>query len=137
MRYYPCFIAILFAFAALHSAHAQPSKKPNVIFILADDIGFDVPTVNGGQSYATPNIDFMARNGMNFTHCEATPLCSPSRTMLLTGRQNFRNYNNWGYLSDTAKTIGNLMQDAGYNTAFYGKLQLPQSATRMSDWGWN
>ncbi len=117
--------------------NAQSPKKPNVIFILGDDIGFDSPTVNGGQSFSTPNIDSMARYGMNFTHCESTPLCSPSRMMLLTGKQNFRNYSNWGYMTDTAKTMGNLMKDAGYTTGFFGKLQLQCSSARMKNWGWD
>src|SRR3954469_24983073 len=119
------FLAMLFAVISLNYVHAQPSKKPNIIFILADDVGYDVLRVNGGQSYSTPNLDSMARHGKNFTHCESSPLCSPSRVLLLTGQQNFRNYSTWGYLSDTVKTIGNLMRDAGYRTAFFGKLQLP------------
>src|SRR3954447_5951741 len=137
MKSYSYLPALLFAVINLTYVQAQPTEKPNVIYILADDIGYDVLGVNGGQSYATPNLDAMARQGMNFTHCESTPLCFPSRLMLLTGKQNFRNYSNWGYMSDTAKTIGNLMQDAGYNTAFYGKLQLQHSAARMQNWGWN
>src|SRR6478735_6471702 len=100
MKVHPCFLAILFTIESLNIVSAQPSQKPNIIFILADDIGFDALNINGGQSYATPNLNLMARNGMNFTHCESTPLCNPSRMMLLTGKQNLRNYSNWGYLSD-------------------------------------
>jgi arylsulfatase A len=137
MKLHSYFPAILFAIVSLSYVHAQPAQKPNVIFILADDIGYDVLTVNEGQSYSTPNLDSMARHGKNFTHCESTPLCNPSRMMLLTGKQNLRNYSNWGYISDTAKTIGNLMQDAGYKTAFYGKLQLQCSPARMQYWGWD
>ncbi len=75
----------LFVITISNTLYAQPSQKPNIIFILSDDIGFDVLTVNGGQSYSTPNIDSMTRHGMNFTHCESSPLCHPSRSMLLTG----------------------------------------------------
>ena len=59
-------------FSAYTQAQQKANSKPNIIFILADDVGYSVPTVNGGQSYSTPRIDSMARNGMNFTHCEAT-----------------------------------------------------------------
>ncbi|HRI21593.1 MAG TPA: sulfatase-like hydrolase/transferase, partial [Panacibacter sp.] len=52
-------------------------QKPNIILILGDDVGYEIPTVNGGQSYATPNIDKMAQTGMRFTRCYASPLCSP------------------------------------------------------------
>jgi arylsulfatase A len=119
--------------------HAQnPSKlKPNIIFILADDVGYYVPTVNGGQTYSTPNIDSMARHGINFTHCEGSPLCSPSRFMLLTGKYNFRNYSNWGYMSDSEKTFGNVMRDAGYVTGYFGKLQLQYKYATMNNWGWD
>lgn len=120
------------------NAQQQPvNSKPNIIFILADDIGYSVPTVNGGQSYSTPRIDSMARHGMNFTHCEASPLCSPSRFMFLTGKYNFRNYSNWGYMSDSAKTIANVMHDAGYATGIFGKLQLQYSMATMKNWGWD
>ena len=116
---------------------AIAQSQPNIIFILSDDIGYDLPTINGGESYSTPNIDSMARHGINFTHCEASPLCNPSRFMFLTGKYNFRNYSNWGYMSDSEKTIGNLMQDAGYTTGFFGKLQLTYNSATMKKWGWD
>ena len=50
--------------------------KPNIILILGDDVGYEIPTVNGGQSYATPNIDRMAKSGMHFTQCHASPLAA-------------------------------------------------------------
>ena len=98
--------------------------KPNIIFILGDDIGYEIPTINGGQSYATPNIDRMAQIGMRFTGFHASPLCSPSRVMLLTGKYNFRNYTVWGVLDTTSKTIANMLKDAGYKTSVVGKWQL-------------
>src|SRR4051812_2732318 len=78
-----------------HNAGAQ-SQKPNVIFILGDDIYYKTPTVNGGKSFATPNLDNLAQQGMNFSQCYSSPLCSPSRFMLLTGKYNFRNFTHWG-----------------------------------------
>src|SRR5262245_43704438 len=60
---------------------ASPGK-PNIILILGDDVGYEIPTVDGGNSYSTPNIDKMAQIGMMFTQCHASPLCSPSRFML-------------------------------------------------------
>lgn len=115
------YLLLLFCFIA-NQALAQ-TTRPNIIFILADDIGYEIPTVNGGRSYSTPNLDSIARHGMNFRHCEASPLCSPSRFMLLTGKYNFRNYSVWGYVNKDEKTIGNLMKDAGYKTGWFGKLQ--------------
>ncbi len=129
------FFAVAINLAIALNVNAQ--TKTNVIFILGDDIGYSIPTVNGGQSYSTPNLDSMARNGMNFSHCEAMPLCSPSRFLLLTGKYNFRNYSNWGYMNDSEKTFGNLMRDAGYATGFFGKLQLAFSYSAMNKWGFD
>ena len=130
-------IKFLCSFFILINASAQTPSKPNIIFILSDDVGYSVPVINGGNSFYTPNIDSMARNGINFLHCESTPLCCPSRVMLLTGKYNFRNYSNWGYMSSNEKTFGNVMQDAGYKTGFFGKLQLQFQHSWMNNWGFD
>lgn len=113
------FVTLIF-FAGKINAQTQ---RPNVIFILGDDIGYNTLGVNGGKSYSTPNLDSMAHNGMNFTQCHASPLCSPSRFMLLTGKYNFRNYTKWGVMDTSQRTIGNMFHDAGYKTACFGKWQ--------------
>ncbi|HXL58464.1 MAG TPA: sulfatase-like hydrolase/transferase, partial [Chitinophagaceae bacterium] len=100
------------------------SSKPNIVLILADDIGYEVPTYTGGQSYSTPNIDRLAGNSMQITQCQTAPLCSPSRVMLMTGKYNFRNYIDWGILDTTQYTIANLLHSAGYVTCVAGKWQL-------------
>jgi arylsulfatase A len=79
----------------------------------------------------------MARHGINFTHCESTPLCCTSRSILLTGKYLNRNYSNWGYMNAGEKTIGNVMKDAGYTTEIFGKLQFQYSPQQMQDWGWD
>src|SRR4051794_11399131 len=73
----------------------DPNVKPNIIIIMADDIGYEVPTYSGGESYSTPNLDYLATIGTQFTQAHAAPLCSPSRFMLMTGKYNFRNYSRW------------------------------------------
>src|SRR5437763_1844288 len=82
--------------------------KPNIIFILSDDVGFEVPTYSGGESYNTPNLDFMAAGGTQFTLGNASPLCSPSRFMLMTGKYNFRNYYRWGVMGSDQRTVANI-----------------------------
>ena len=99
-------------------------SKPNIIFILGDDIGYEIPTYTGGQSYSTPTLDMLAANGTQFSKCQAIPLCSPSRFMLLTGKYNFRNYTAWGKMNATEKTIATLLRDNGYATCVSGKWQL-------------
>ncbi len=100
------------------------NAKPNIILIIANDFGFELPTYNGGQSYSTPSLDFLAANGMHFKQCYNHPDGSPSRIATLTGKYNFRNYVVWGVLPPTEKTIGNMLKDAGYATCWVGKWQL-------------
>jgi arylsulfatase A len=114
------FLFVMLLFVTKAGAQTQP----NIIFILGDDIGYRVPQVNGGKSYNTPNLNQMAKNGMNFTECHSAPLCSPSRVLLLTGKYNFRNYTAWGILDTSQKTIANMLKNAGYKTACFGKWQL-------------
>ncbi len=109
--------------------------KPNIIFILSDDVGFEIPASNGGQSYSTPNFDRMSATGMRFTQCYASPMCAPSRTMLLTGKYNFRNYTAWGVLNQKERTIGNMLQDAGYRTMYSGKWQLDGGDAAIKNFG--
>jgi arylsulfatase A len=99
-------------------------EKPNIILILGDDIGYEVLTCDGGQSYFTPAIDNLAKKGTRFTQCHACPNCSPTRVELLTGKYNFRNYTGWGSLNPAEKTIANMLHDAGYKTCVAGKWQL-------------
>jgi len=55
------------------------NKKPNVLFIFADDVGQEVLECYGGESYRTPHLDEMARSGMKFNHAYSMPVCHPSR----------------------------------------------------------
>lgn len=109
--------------AAHNKALLSGPTRPNVIVILADDIGYEVPGVNGGSSYQTPNIDYMANTGIRFTQCRASPLCSPSRFALITGKYNFRNYTTWGVMNPNEKTLATLFKNAGYATLAAGKWQ--------------
>jgi len=92
--------------------------RPNVILIMADDLGYETININGGNSYRTPNLDRMALDGIRFDHCYSQPICTPSRVKIMTGISNVRNY-------DTSQTtFGNLFEDAGYSTCIIGKWQL-------------
>ena len=120
------FIAILvFAHACKkHNAYLQQGQKPNVILIMADDLGYETLGAYGGNSYKTPHLDFLAAEGMRFDHCYSTTLCTPSRVQLMTGKYNFRNYIGFGLLDPNEKTFGHYMQDEGYKTLVAGKWQL-------------
>lgn len=91
---------------------------------MADDMGYECLGAYGCASYSTPNLDRMAEDGVRFDHCYSTPICSPSRVQIMTGRYNNRNYTQWGTLPRTEKTFGHMLNDAGYATACAGKWQL-------------
>lgn len=98
--------------------------RPNIILIMADDLGYECIGANGGTSYKTPHIDQLALNGMRFEHCYAQPLCTPSRVQLMTGIYNVRNYVRFGLLEESQTTFGHLFQETGYATCVVGKWQL-------------
>lgn len=73
------------------NAPSQSSSKPNILLILADDLGIECLPAYGGTSHKTPNLDRLAKEGMRFKNCFSNPFCSPSRGQLLTGRYPFQN----------------------------------------------
>ncbi|WP_044631213.1 sulfatase [Neotamlana sedimentorum] len=82
-------IYIVLLVAGLNIACAQ-EKKPNIIFIMADDLGWQDVGFMGSQWFETPNLDALAKESLVFTDAYMYPTCSPSRTALLTGKQSFR-----------------------------------------------
>ena len=98
--------------------------QPNIILIMADDMGYECVGANGSLSYSTPVLDGLAANGLRFTNTYSQPLCTPSRVKIMTGKYNYRNYEEFGYLNEKELTFGTLMRDAGYETAIVGKWQL-------------
>lgn len=122
-------IALLSTLVACSSKHSdnsqqQPARKPNIVLIMADDLGYETLSSNGSDSYQTPNLDALAAQGMRFTHAHAMPLCTPSRVQLMTGQYNFRNYIGFGMLDPEATTFAQLLKKAGYQTGIAGKWQL-------------
>jgi arylsulfatase A-like enzyme len=128
-------------------------RPPNILFFLADDIADPQAGCYGAKNVSTPNIDALARGGLKFETCFATPLCQPSRVELLTGRYAFRTgfYHNWGAPRESLvpknRIFAQLLQQAGYKTFLAGKwhhLGLPSTygfdhsctTWRMDDKGW-
>jgi arylsulfatase A-like enzyme len=106
-------------------------SKPNIIYILADDLGYGDLSCQGQTHFQTPNIDKLAKEGMTFTqHYAGSTVCSPSRSVLLTGqhtghtpiRGNKRDGNkgNWPMAAE-AKTVAEILQENGYVTGAFGK----------------
>ncbi|QDU75708.1 Arylsulfatase [Bremerella volcania] len=116
--------AILFLSFENKAMSAEPGQRPNVVFILIDDMRFDAMGFMGHPFLKTPQIDAMAANGANFTQAfVTTSLCSPSRASILTG-QYMHNHgvvdNNDTDMSDTI-FFPQYLQQAGYQTGFFGK----------------
>jgi arylsulfatase A-like enzyme len=100
------------------------SRRPNIVLLFSDDLGYECIGANGGTSYRTPNIDRMAGSGIRFTHAYAQPLCTPTRVQLMTGQYNFRNWQAFGIMHPQERTFGHMMSRAGYRTCIAGKWQL-------------
>lgn len=128
----------LCAGSAMHSVYAADAKHPNLVIILADDLGYGDLGAYGHQIVKTPNIDKLAQEGVKFTDYYApAPLCSPSRAGLLTGRMPFRTgIRSWipegknVALGRNELTIANLLKQQGYDTAIMGKLHLNAGGDR-------
>ena len=118
----------LVALAALILPAGAPARPPNVVLVMADDVGYECFGIYGSRQYKTPRIDSLADGGVRFTNCYSTPLCTPSRVALMTGASNVRNYADFGALLPDQYTIADLFSDGGYATAVAGKWQLQGGA---------
>jgi len=107
--------------------HATAAGRPNIIFVMADDMGWGQTGYRGHPLLKTPNLDAMAANGLRFERFYAgNPVCSPTRASVLTGRSNDRaGVLSHGYaLRLQEKTIAQALKSAGYATAHFGKWHL-------------
>lgn len=110
------------------------NKKPNIIFIMVDDMGSQWTSCYGGEAIRTPNIDALAAGGMMFENAYSMPQCTPTRVALLSGQYPWRTgwINHWdvprwgvGYFDwREYATFGNIMKSAGYATCAAGKWQI-------------
>ncbi|MDO6801350.1 arylsulfatase [Wenyingzhuangia sp. 1_MG-2023] len=128
-------------------SNAQENKRPNVIVVLADDIGVgDISYYRnlhkGKVVLETPNIDKLANQGTTFTNAHApAALCATSRYSIMTGNSNYRSPKPWGVWSGYAATeitkeqisLGRLMKKANYHTAFLGKWHMGMSFAKKSN----
>ena len=111
------------------------SQKPNIILILADDLGYEALSANGSESCHSPNLDQLASSGLRFTNCFANPLCTPSRNKIMTGQSNVRNYVKFGSLDRGQTTFAHQLKKVGYQTCIAGKWQLGKEADSPQHFG--
>jgi len=115
----------------------MPAGPPNVILIMADDMGFECLGAYGSLSYQTPHLDQLAAKGIRFEYCISQPLCTPSRVKIMTGLYNYRNYGFFGHLGLEQPGFGQLMKEAGYATCISGKWQLNGLSYKEEITDWN
>lgn len=127
--------------AVAEDLEEKPSR-PNIILIVADDLGYGDLGCYGATKVRTPNVDRLAREGRRFTDAHsASAVCTPSRYALLTGEYPFRK-GLWGPAHYTAAaivppaqtTVAGLLQHRGYTTACFGKWHLGFGAQKSPDW---
>lgn len=137
---------LLLPLLTLHTVFAQKQpRKPNIIYIYADDMGYGELGCYGQKKIKTPNLDKLAGEGIRFTkHYTSTPVCAPARCMLLTGRHGGHsfirgNYEMGGFpddkeggqmpLPEGTVTIAKILKNAGYVTGAFGKWGLGMNNT--------
>ncbi len=132
---------LLSPLAALHAADKQPAT-PNIVLILADDLGYGDVGCYGATKVKTPNIDRLASEGRRFTDAHsASAVCTPSRYALLAGEYPFRK-NLWGpvmnpsplVIEPSRTTIASLLKRQGYATACFGKWHLGFGSKPKPNW---
>lgn len=136
------FVAFCLVLGLCLSGLAQAAERPNIVIILADDLGYgSLNSYGADESHVrTPNIDRLAEAGRRFTDANTpSSVCSPTRYGLLTGRYDWRTDQKHGVLSTTAPlhidparpTIASMLKSAGYRTAAIGKWHLGYGSTKL------
>jgi arylsulfatase A-like enzyme len=129
------FLCFLFTSSLMKGAEKEKLGKPNILFILVDDLGKEWISCYGAEKIETPNIERLAETGMRFENVYSMPQCTPTRATLLTGQYPFRNgwTNHWdvprwgsGCHFDPQRnaSFARLLRNAGYATAIAGKWQI-------------
>lgn len=117
------------ATAAPCALRAAPASRPNVILIMSDDQGYGDLSIHGNPNLTTPALDAIAKAGAQFTQFQVCPVCSPTRSSLLTGRYNYRTgvvdtYLGRSLMDPKETTLAEVLRHAGYRTGIFGKWHL-------------
>ena len=120
------------------SLKAQQKKNlPNVVLIVADDLGYECINSYGGTSYSTPFLTQLSETGIQFENCHSQPICTPSRVKLMTGKSNKKNHVKFGYLNPKEITFSQVLREKGYATMIGGKWQLGHDNSLPNHFGYD
>ena len=133
MRHVFLFVSCLIAGTSIYGKN----NKPNIVLIMADDMGYECLSSNGSQDYKTPELDKLAAEGMRFEQCFANPICTPSRVKIMTGLYNKRNFTKFGVLDRSQTTFAHQLKKVGYATAIAGKWQLGKEKDAPQHFGFD
>src|SRR5262245_60500157 len=111
------------------AAHEKPGKRPNIIVIVTDDQGYGDFGLSGNPIVQTPNLDAMAARSARLPQFYVSPVCTPTRACLMTGRYNYRTraidtFLGRAMMDPEEVAVAQLLQDAGYATGIFGKWHL-------------
>ncbi len=140
--FFCCLIPAVFSGTNAH-AQQQPIQKPNIILILTDDQGIGDIGYTGNPFIHTPHLDALAMQGTRLTNFYMSPVCSPARASLLTGRYSLRTgvhdtYNGGSIMAAEEITLAEYLRQAGYTTGIFGKWHLGDNYPfRASDQGFD
>jgi arylsulfatase A-like enzyme len=127
---------ILLSFSSCKEKEVVTPKRPNILFIMSDDHAYQAISAYGSQLIETPNIDRIAEEGLLFTNaCVSNSICAPSRATILTGKHTHINgkIDNKMPFDTTQVTFPQLFQNAGYQTAMFGKLHFGNNPKGVDD----
>ncbi|MFL3667225.1 MAG: sulfatase-like hydrolase/transferase, partial [Verrucomicrobiota bacterium] len=128
------FCSLLFA---LGLTGGFATEKPNIILLMADDLGWGDVGFNGNKTIKTPHLDAMAKSGLKFNRFyAAAPVCSPSRGSCITGRHPYRYgipFANSGHMKPEELTLAELLKKQGYSTGHFGKWHLGTLTKTVKD----
>jgi arylsulfatase A-like enzyme len=129
--------ATLFSLPEISRLGGAVTPPPNIILLMADDMGWGDPGFNGNPIIKTPNLDSMAGAGIKFTRFYAGgPVCSPTRGTCMTGRHYFRygiTHANEGFLPKQEISMARMLKTAGYSTGHFGKWHLGSLSNTIKD----